>query len=77
VRAIVNKKLEKKILILGFVGKNNFASKRIIIFIMNKTGIFLSYILPQKGHVCALAVGVPGYRSRGSGSIPGATRFSE
>jgi hypothetical protein len=27
--------------------------------------------------VCGLAVRVPGYRSRGPGSIPGATRFSE
>jgi hypothetical protein len=27
--------------------------------------------------LCGLVVGVPGYRSRGSGSIPGATRFTE
>jgi hypothetical protein len=27
--------------------------------------------------LCGLVVRVPGYRSRGSGSIPGATRFSE
>jgi hypothetical protein len=27
--------------------------------------------------LCDLAVSVPGYRSRGPGSIPGATRFSE
>jgi hypothetical protein len=26
---------------------------------------------------CGLVVRVPGYRSRGPGSIPGATRFSE
>jgi hypothetical protein len=28
-------------------------------------------------HPCGLVVRVPGYRSRGPGSIPGATRFSE
>jgi hypothetical protein len=28
-------------------------------------------------YVCGLVVRVPGYRSRGPGSIPGATRFSE
>jgi hypothetical protein len=27
--------------------------------------------------LCDLVVWVPGYRSRGPGSIPGATRFSE
>jgi hypothetical protein len=27
--------------------------------------------------LCGLVVRVPGYRSRGAGSIPGATRFSE
>jgi hypothetical protein len=29
------------------------------------------------GQICRLVVRVPGYRSRGPGSIPGATRFSE
>jgi hypothetical protein len=28
-------------------------------------------------HLCGRAVGVPGYRSRGLGSIPGATRICE
>jgi hypothetical protein len=28
-------------------------------------------------HLCDLVVRAPGYRSRGPGSIPGATRFSE
>jgi hypothetical protein len=27
--------------------------------------------------LCGLVIRVPGYRSRGPGSIPGATRFSE
>jgi hypothetical protein len=27
--------------------------------------------------LCGLGVSVPGYRSRGLGSIPGATKFSE
>jgi hypothetical protein len=27
--------------------------------------------------LCGLVVTVPGYKSRGPGSIPGATRFSE
>jgi hypothetical protein len=29
------------------------------------------------GGICGLVVRVPSYRSRGPGSIPGATRFSE
>jgi hypothetical protein len=31
----------------------------------------------KKDRLCGLVVRVPGYRSRGQGSIPGATRFSE
>jgi hypothetical protein len=30
-----------------------------------------------RDRLCGLVVRVPGYRSRGSGLIPGATRFSE
>jgi hypothetical protein len=30
-----------------------------------------------KDHLCGLAVRVPGYRSRGPGFIPGATRLFE
>jgi hypothetical protein len=30
-----------------------------------------------KDRLCGLVVRVPGYRSRGLGSIPGSTRFSE
>jgi hypothetical protein len=32
---------------------------------------------PKRDRLCGLVVTVPGYRSRGPGSIPGATRFSE
>jgi hypothetical protein len=28
-------------------------------------------------HLCGLVIRVPGYRTRGPGSIPSATRFSE
>jgi hypothetical protein len=31
----------------------------------------------KEGRLCGLVVRVPGYRSRGPGYIPGATRFSE
>jgi hypothetical protein len=31
----------------------------------------------KKDSLCGLVAKVPGYRSRGQGSIPGATRFSE
>jgi hypothetical protein len=31
----------------------------------------------NKDRLCGLVNSVPGYRSRGPGSIPGATRFSE
>jgi cellulose synthase/poly-beta-1,6-N-acetylglucosamine synthase-like glycosyltransferase len=34
---------------------------------------FISFLC----HLCGLVVRVPGYRSRGPGSVPGATRFSE
>jgi hypothetical protein len=36
-----------------------------------KNVVFLS------DRLCGLVIRVPGYRSRGQGSIPGATRFSE
>jgi hypothetical protein len=38
--------------------------------------IILLYILIFD-RLCILVIRVPGYRSRGKGSIPGATRFSE
>jgi hypothetical protein len=34
-------------------------------------------MLGTGNRLCGLVVGVPGYRSRGPGSIPAATRFSE
>jgi hypothetical protein len=37
----------------------------------------LECIVSSEDHPCGLVVTVPGYRSRGPGSIPGATRFSE
>jgi hypothetical protein len=37
---------------------------------------FLKYLELKDRH-CGLVVRVPGYRSRGQGLIPGATRFSE
>jgi hypothetical protein len=40
--------------------------------------IYLTNIINHlDGGLCGLAVTVPGYKSRGPGSIPGATRFSE
>jgi hypothetical protein len=36
------------------------------------------YVMQKKvDRICGLVVTVPGYRSRGPGSISGATRFSE
>jgi hypothetical protein len=37
----------------------------------------LDKIISQNDRLCGLVVRVPWYRSRGPGSIPGATRFSE
>jgi hypothetical protein len=37
----------------------------------------ISESLHSSDRLCGLVVRVPGYRSRGPGSIPGATRFSE
>jgi hypothetical protein len=39
--------------------------------------ININIFLAFKDHLCGLVVRVPGYRSRGSGSIPSATSFSE
>jgi hypothetical protein len=38
---------------------------------------FSPCVTKRKDRLCGLVVRVPGYRSRGPGSIPGATRFSE
>jgi hypothetical protein len=38
---------------------------------------FTSTEVSSQDRLCGLVVGVPGYRSWGPGSIPGATRFSE
>jgi hypothetical protein len=39
--------------------------------------LILSTVCNTKDHLCGLVVRVLGYRSRGPGSIPGATRLSE
>jgi hypothetical protein len=45
--------------------------------ILNNSSISLLPLLARPYRLCGLVVTVPGYRSRGPGSIPGATRFSE
>jgi hypothetical protein len=40
-----------------------------------KAVIYLTFVIDDR--LCALVVRVPGYRSRGPGSIPNATKFSE
>jgi hypothetical protein len=37
----------------------------------------INSLLEKFDGLCGLVVRVPGYRSRGLGSIPGATRFAE
>jgi hypothetical protein len=47
---------------------------------MSKVAMIMNYtviIYNLHDRLCGLGVRVPGYRSRGPGSIPGATRFSE
>jgi hypothetical protein len=39
--------------------------------------IYIYIYIYIQDRLCGLVVRVPGYRSRGPGSIPGATRFSE
>jgi hypothetical protein len=39
--------------------------------------IYFTYGMCHSDHLCSLVVRVPNYRSRGPGSIPGVTRFSE
>jgi hypothetical protein len=42
---------------------------------MQEQYIILSFVEIKDDHLCGLVVRIPGYRSRGPGSIPGATRF--
>jgi hypothetical protein len=44
--------------------------------LIGKTRIF-PFPKNRVDHLCGLMVRVPGYKSRGFGLIPGATRFSE
>jgi hypothetical protein len=50
---------------------SNHNGARVVKFVTSKYLIFNSIMF------CGLVVRVPGYRSRGPGSIPGATRFSD
>jgi hypothetical protein len=43
----------------------------------NNNKIITTVCVPLQDRLCGLVVGVPGYRLRVPGSIPGATRFSE
>jgi hypothetical protein len=63
---------------------HNKTAKQIIDFIFqwersmyNKFQFPEEFITAQLVRLCGLVVRVPGYRSSGPGSIPGATRFSE
>jgi hypothetical protein len=40
-------------------------------------GYEIWYVMWLEDRLCGLVLRVPGYRSRGPGSIPGATRFPE
>jgi hypothetical protein len=43
-----------------------------------RTECIYSYVMYKKVNLlCGIVVRVPGYRSRGLGSIPGGTKFSE
>jgi hypothetical protein len=42
-----------------------------------RLSVLLSFLQIQADLICGLVVRVPGYRSRGQGSIPGSTIFSE
>jgi hypothetical protein len=53
----------------------NFMSRCSKYFWFGKTGI--PPARPEQDYLCGLVVRVPGYTSRGPGSIPGATRLSE
>jgi hypothetical protein len=44
---------------------------------LNKTNNKLRGLSPRANYTFGLVVGVPGYKSRGPGSIPGTTSFSE
>jgi hypothetical protein len=50
---------------------------RILIFLDRSTYLFFQVAPQLKDRLCELVVGDADYRSRGPGSIPGATRFSE
>jgi hypothetical protein len=68
---------------MGFL--NHYIKRQDIIYILfifiyykKRSGLFrLKYFYRRRDHLCGLVVRVPGYISRGPGSIPGATRFSE
>jgi hypothetical protein len=47
------------------------------IFLFKRIIIRLAILRNIYDHLCGLVVRVPDYRSRGPGSIPGPTRFSE
>jgi hypothetical protein len=51
-------------------------SREVVCFQWGVNWIF-KYYLERNDRLCGLVVRVPGYRSRGPYSIPGATRFSE
>jgi hypothetical protein len=51
--------------------------KQKIIYINSMYYYYYYYYMFNKNRLCGLVVRVPGYRSRGLGSIPGATRCSE
>jgi hypothetical protein len=49
---------------------------RNIVHILASVGVAVFYVnFLQRDRLCGLVVKVPGYRFRGPGSIPGATRF--
>jgi hypothetical protein len=61
-----------------FMVNGNFSGD-LLEYTLHSTFYILSfpYETEDEDHLCGLVVRVPGYRSRGPGSIPSATRFSQ
>jgi hypothetical protein len=61
--------------VLQLLGLNSIATAHLPPLALIVKKIFTPYHLFD--HLCSLVVRVPGYRSRGPGSIPGTTRIPE
>jgi hypothetical protein len=68
--------LQEMFQVISFEVLLEVSLQNVVLWVVTPCNLVDTHLFPNKHTVCGLVVRVPGYRSRGAGSIPCATRFT-